>query len=441
MGFNLHTELFFIPLKSKNALIVSDSQSGIEECIGLLKTLGGNAQKTLLLSKRRIDPATYIGKGKVEEIANILEENLLDLLLVDFNLSPSQVKNLEKNIRTLILDRSGIILEIFNQHARTKEAKLQVELARLEYLAPRLTHLWSHFERQRGAGGLSQKGKGMGEKQIEVDRRLIKNQISLLKKRLQEVEKSKTLHRRHRKSILKIALVGYTNAGKSTILNALTDSQVYVENTLFATLDASVKLLDPKSRPQILAIDTVGFIDRLPHSLVASFRSTLSEILEADLLIHVIDSSHAERERQFEVTSKVLEELKATSIPQFFIFNKVDCCKDLPVLKIWVAKLARPENLHRANPTQYNEMTSKPLYINAFNPSHIQELRKNILKYFENRMNTYDVVIPYENGKIISKLFEVSSILTKHNTPKGLFFRIKTMPQFAQALNLEQYRV
>ncbi|MBI3543668.1 MAG: GTPase HflX, partial [Deltaproteobacteria bacterium] len=317
----IDTEQFLIPLQAKKALLVSDSDWGLDELEGLLTTMGGQAVERLKLPKRRIDAGTYMGSGKVEEIKRILEARELDLMLVDFDLSPSQIKNIEKIFgetideetgekkRKLVLDRSGIILEIFNRHARTKEAKLQVEMARLEYLMPRLAHLWSHFERQSGSGGGALKGKGMGEKQIEVDRRLVKARMDTLKRRLKEAEHSHHLHRRSRESLLKVAIVGYTNAGKSTLLNALTHSEVLVEDALFATLDATVRLLNPKSRPAVLGIDTVGFIDRLPHGLVASFRSTLKEVLEADLLVHVLDASHPEVKRHFDVTMGVLAEL------------------------------------------------------------------------------------------------------------------------------------
>ncbi len=212
---------FLIPLAKKKALILSDSDWGLEEMEGLFTTLGGETLEGMKLQLRKIEARSYIGEGKLKEVADHLRALGADVLLVDFDLSPSQMKNIESITGSLVLDRSGIILEIFSRHARTKEAKLQVEVARLEYLMPRLTNLWSHFERQSGAGGTALKGKGMGEKQIEIDRRLIKDRISMLRKKLKEVDEARSLRRRSREDHLKVALVGYTNAGKSTLLNAL----------------------------------------------------------------------------------------------------------------------------------------------------------------------------------------------------------------------------
>ncbi|MEW6055271.1 MAG: GTPase HflX [Bdellovibrionota bacterium] len=423
-------ESFQIPLSAKQALIVSDSEWGLEELEGLLTTMGGTAQERLKLPENhRINPGTYLGKGKVEEVKRILEARNLDMLLVDFDLSPSQLKNLEKALKKLILDRSGIILEIFNRHARTKEAKLQVEMARLQYLMPRLTHLWSHFERQRGSGGGALKGKGMGEKQIEVDRRLVKERINTIARKLKEVEGARQLHRRHRDALLKVAIVGYTNAGKSTLLNALTRSDVLVENALFATLDATVRCLNPKSRPIVLGIDTVGFIDRLPHGLVASFRSTLGEILEADLLLHVLDASHPEVRRHFDVTMGVLEELGAKNIPMMIVFNKMDLCENPSLVKVWGASLMR----------EFSTVT--PLYISAQSPAQVDEARKSIMAFFERGMETYEVVIPFEDGKTVAQIHELGNVEAKRTTDKGIFFRVRTMKEFANQLNLGRYKI
>jgi GTP-binding protein HflX len=426
----IDTEEFMIPLDAKKALLLSDTEWGLDELEGLLKTMGGSAGEKMKLPDRRIVAGTYVGKGKLEEIGRVLDAKNLDLLLVDFDLSPSQLKNIEKALGTkLVLDRSGIILEIFSRHARSKEAKLQVELARMQYLMPRLTHLWSHFERQRGSGGAALKGKGMGEKQIEVDRRLVKDRINLLKRRLGEVEGARDLHRRHRNALLKVAIVGYTNAGKSTLLNALTHSDVLVEDALFATLDATVRLLNPKARPAILGIDTVGFIDRLPHGLVASFRSTLAEVLEADLLVHVLDASHPEVRRHFDVTMAVLAELGAADLPTLVVFNKMDLCKDTSLVKVMGASVVREIN------------TEPPLYISARNPAQVEDLRARILKFFEKRMDVYEVVIPFEDGRTAAKIHEVGRVESTRPTDRGTFFRVRTMKEFAQQLNLEKYKL
>lgn len=433
------TNAFLIPLDRRRALIVSDSEWGIEELEGLLTTMGGECVERLLLTKHRIDPKTYIGSGKLEQIQQLMTAKDLDLLLVDFDLSPSQLKNVEKITQKLVLDRSGIILEIFNRHARTKEAKLQVETARLQYLMPRLTNLWSHFERQRGSGGGALKGKGMGEKQIEVDRRLVKDRLTHLRRKLTEVESARSLHRRQRESILKVALVGYTNAGKSTLLNALTRSEVLVEDALFATLDASVRLLTPKSRPAVLAIDTVGFIDRLPHGLVASFRSTLGEVLEADLLVHVLDGSSSEVQRHFEVTMKVLSDLGAGKIPMLLVFNKMDKCSKPQMLKIWANSLYR-ETMEATEAQDPGRTLFKPVFLSALEQGQVQALREQILKIFDAQMNVYELVVPYEDGKTVSQIFDLSRVEVKRSLEAGTFFRIRTLPEFAARINVKRYQ-
>ncbi|HRK02542.1 MAG TPA: GTPase HflX, partial [Oligoflexia bacterium] len=397
---------------------------------------------------------TYLGSGKLEELRKQMDELELDLLLVDFDLSPSQLKNVEKITQKLVLDRSGIILEIFNRHARSKEAKLQVETARLQYLMPRLTNLWSHFERQRGSGGGALKGKGMGEKQIEVDRRLVKDRLTHLRRKLVEVEASRDLHRRQRESILKVALVGYTNAGKSTLLNALTKSEVLVEDALFATLDASVRLLTPKARPAVLAIDTVGFIDRLPHGLVASFRSTLGEVLEADLLVHVLDGSSEEVQRHCEVTMKVLAELGAHQIPMLLVFNKMDQCKKTQMLKIWANGLYREtldaneiamQNLNGAEPPRFHipkegAALFKPVFLSALDLSQVSQLRERILSIFDSQLEIYELVVPFEDGKTVSQIFDLSRVEVRRPLETGTFFRIRTLPEFAARINVKRYQ-
>ncbi len=429
-----------IPLDKKNALLVGDSEWSLDELSGLLETLGANPHYRVPVVLKKIHAGTYIGEGKLTEIKTLKEAHECEFVCFDFDLSPSQLKNIQKVLGGLVLDRAAIILEIFNKHARSREAKLQVELARLEYFMPRLAHLWSHFERQRGSGGGALKGKGMGEKQIEVDRRMVKDRMTMLRKKMKEVDSARDLHRKHRQSLLKVALVGYTNAGKSTLLNALTHSEVLVEDALFATLDATVRLLNPKSRPAILGIDTVGFIDRLPHGLVASFRTTLSSVLEADLLLHVLDASHPEVQRHHEVTMKVLEELGVLEkkIPMFIVFNKCDRATDLSMLKIWAAKLAR-ELKTASDGTQVQDYA--PLFISAHRTDDVDNLRNTIVRHFESDMQVLEVLIPFDDGKTQAQIYEVANVEIKRNTEKGVFFRIKTMPHLADKLNLARFKI
>src|SRR5690606_35640422 len=270
------------------AVLIGLEAYPVDELERLLNTLGVEVIGCVISSQRKINSATYITQGKLEEVKLLLETTPVDVVIVDHELSPKQLTNTEAFLEKATIDRPAVILEIFSQHARTKEAKTQVELAKLQYVLPRLAHLWSHFERQRG-GGVG--NKGMGEKQIEVDRRLVKKRMQVLERRLKEIEAERITQRAGRKEVLKVALVGYTNAGKSTLLNALTQSKVLAEDKLFATLDPSIRMLSPDSHPPIVAVDTVGFVSRLPHSLVASFKSTLEELHEADLLVHVVDGS------------------------------------------------------------------------------------------------------------------------------------------------------
>lgn len=293
----------------------------LDELELLADTAGFTVVQRVIQERKAIDPATYIGSGKVDEIATMAAALEVDAVIFDDELSPAQGRNLEAAIEKPVTDRTGIILDIFAQRARTKEAKTQVELARLQYLLPRLTGMWSHFTRQRG-GGVNMKGEG--ESQIELDRRMTKNRISELRRDLEEIGKQAEHRRKGRTEAYKVSLVGYTNAGKSTLMNALTEAGVLAEDRLFATLDAAMRSLTLPSDDSVLLTDTVGFIRKLPPNLVASFRSTLDEINDADLLLHVVDSSHRVFEDQILATNEVLAELGAGEKPVLMVFNKVD---------------------------------------------------------------------------------------------------------------------
>ena len=294
-----------------------------EECLRelafLLETAGGVPVKSVIQKLDHPDSRTYIGSGKLEEVLEYKHATDTDFLVFDDELTPAQLRNLERAFGCRILDRTTLILDIFAKRARTAEAKTQVELAQLQYMLPRLTRMWTHLERQRGGIGM----RGPGESQIETDRRLIGEKITLLKERLQNIDKQRTQQRKNRESLVRVALVGYTNVGKSTLMNLLSKSDVFAENKLFATLDTTVRKVVFGNLPFLLT-DTVGFIRKLPHGLVESFKSTLDEVREADLLIHVVDISHRDYEQQIASVNRTLEELGAVDKPTLMVFNKID---------------------------------------------------------------------------------------------------------------------
>ena len=292
----------------------------LEELSFLAETLGTKTVKTITQRLDTPDVTTFVGKGKLEEIREYVKAMNVDKVIFDDDLSPSQLRNLEKVLRTTIFDRSLLILEIFLKRAKTSQARTQVELARYQYLLPRLTRMWTHLERQRGGTGTR---GGAGEKEIETDRRIIRNQISVLKKKLDKIDKQKTTQRKSRSNITRVALVGYTNVGKSTIMTNLSKSDVFAENKLFATVDSTVRKVVINDIPFLLS-DTVGFIRKLPHTLVESFKSTLDEIREADILLHVVDVSHPGFEEQIEIVNKTLTEIDAGDKPTILVFNKMD---------------------------------------------------------------------------------------------------------------------
>ena len=291
----------------------------LEELAFLVDTAGGTAVRRFVQRMDRCDPKTFIGSGKLMEIKAFVEENGIDMVVFDDELSPSQLRNIERELGVKILDRNNLILDIFAARARTAHAKTQVELAQYEYLLPRLTRLWTHLERQQGGIGM----RGPGETEIETDRRIVRDRIALLKEKLREIDKVMTTQRKSRKAMVRVALVGYTNVGKSTIMNLLSKSDVFAENKLFATLDTTVRKVVIENLP-FLVSDTVGFIRKLPHALVESFKSTLDEVREADLLIHIVDISHPDFEEQIKVVNETLAEIGANDKPTVLLFNKID---------------------------------------------------------------------------------------------------------------------
>ncbi len=368
----------------------------LNELAFLLETAGGIALKKVVQKLDRPDPRTYVGSGKLEEIKEYKNALDVDFLVFDDELSPAQLRNLERELGCRILDRTTLILDIFAKRARTSIAKTQVELAQLQYMLPRLTRMWTHLERQRGGIGM----RGPGETQIETDRRLITEKIALLKEKLRDIDKQKVQQRKNRESLVRVALVGYTNVGKSTLMNLLSKSDVFAENKLFATLDTTVRKVVLGNLPFLLT-DTVGFIRKLPHGLVESFKSTLDEVGEADLLMHVVDISHPDYEEQINAVNRTLEQIGASNKPTILVFNKIDAYTyiekeedDLtPMTKAnwtlemlqnsWMSKMQEPD-------TQAQHI----IFISATNKDNIDALRD--LMYQEVK-KIHAVRYPYNN--------------------------------------------
>jgi GTP-binding protein HflX len=310
----------------------------LDELSFLAETAGANAQRTFMQRLPFPNPKTYVGKGKLEEIREYIKASDIELVIFDDELSPSQLRNIERELECKVLDRPILILDIFASRASSFHSKTQVELAQLQYMLPRLTRMWTHLERQKGGIGL----RGPGESQIETDRRIIQMRISLMKERLQDIDKQMTIQRGNRGQLVRVALVGYTNVGKSTLMNLLAKSDVFAENKLFATLDTTVRKVVIENLPFLLT-DTVGFIRKLPQQLVESFKSTLDEVREADLLVHVLDLAHPNFEDHFETVNTTLQEIDKEEKPTIIVFNKIDSLKEevsLDELKrTWMARL------------------------------------------------------------------------------------------------------
>ncbi len=334
----------------------------LKELAFLAETAGGQVVKQFVQKLDKPNPKTFLGSGKLEEIRQYIIENKVDIVIFDDELSPAQQKNLEKILQIKIMDRTRLILDIFAQRAQTSYARTQVELAQYQYLLPRLTGMWTHLERQRGGIGM----RGPGETEIETDRRIIRDKIALLKKKLIAIDKQMATQRSNRGKMVRAALVGYTNVGKSTLMNVLSKSDVFAENKLFATLDTTVRKIVVHNIPFLLT-DTVGFIRKLPTQLIESFKSTLNEVTEADLLIHVVDISHPNFEEHMQTVQQILAEIKAADKPSVIVFNKVDLLPD-----------TEQNRLDNLNKTWLAKKQSPTVFISAVKKNNIEEL-KNIL--------------------------------------------------------------
>lgn len=359
----------------------------LDELAFLAETAGAIASKRFVQKMAHPDSRTFVGKGKLEEIADYVRAKNTDLVIFDDELTGSQISNIEKELNVKVIDRSDLILDIFARRARTAQAKVQVELAQYQYLLPRLKGMWKHLERQGGGIGT----RGPGETEIETDRRIVKDKISLLRKRLGEIDKQSFTQRKERGELIRVALVGYTNVGKSTLMNLLSKSDVFAENKLFATLDTTTRKIVFENTPFLLS-DTVGFIRKLPHHLVESFKSTLDEVREADILLHVVDVSHPQYEDQIGVVNKTLQEIKAFDKPILTIFNKMDLYEQR-TFDEWLEDAVKQEILLELKEKWELATENNSIFISALERKNIDALREMILNKVR---DMYRIRYPYK---------------------------------------------
>ena len=405
--------------KFENHATVLETNNSLRELRELLKTLGLIDGEEYVQNRKQIDPATMLGEGKLEEIADAAREEGSSLLVFDFELTASQVRNIKQITKLEVVDRNTVILEIFAHHARTKEAKIQIEISRLKYLLPRLTSMWGHFSKQRASGAAI---GGEGEQQLELDRRMIRERIEFNKKQLEEVQKSREQQRKKRQNqAVTAALVGYTNAGKSSLMNRLCRVNVLEENKLFATLDSTFRTLNPDSKPPMIMIDTVGFISNLPNTLIQGFKTTLESALEADLLIVVCDISDPNYQKHLRVTQEVLKELGIEEKQQFVVFNKKDLLND-PV---------RARIIMRNYPSSF--------LVSSYEEEDMRNLRNHIIDYFLAKQDHYDLFIPYEAGEAHSRIRGNANIINSVSHEQGIFYRIRIPDFIFQQLGLNPY--
>ena len=427
----MNAEDFKMPLGQKASLVsivcdkfdshstLLETNNSLRELRELLRTLGLVAGEEYIQNRKQIDPATMLGEGKLEEIADAAREEGSTLLVFDFELTASQLRNIKKITALEAVDRNTIILEIFALHARTKEAKIQIEISRLKYLLPRLTSMWGHFSKQRAAGAAL---GGEGEQQLELDRRMIRERIEFHKKQLEEVQTSREQQRKKRQNqAVTAALVGYTNAGKSSLMNRLCRVNVLEENKLFATLDSTFRTLNPDSKPPMIMIDTVGFISNLPNTLIQGFKTTLESALEADLLLVVCDISDPNYQKHLRVTSEVLKELGIEDKNQIVVFNKKDLLND-PV---------RARIIMRNYPNSF--------LVSSYDEEDMKNLRTHIIDYFLAKQDHYDLFIPYEAGEAHSRIRGNANILNTVSHEQGIFYRIRIPDFIFQQLGLNSF--
>jgi GTP-binding protein HflX len=385
----------------------AEFEDSLAELGRLARTLGLTVVGRMVQKRAGFHAATYLGGGKVDELKAAVAAHDAGVVLVDHEISPSQARNLEDAVGVTVMDRTAVILEIFHRHARSRAAKAQVEIVRLQYLAPRLREQGTGGDRQRGGIG----GKGAGESKMELDHRKIRDRVADLGAELAHLETEARTQRARRRELNRVALVGYTNAGKSTLMRALTGSDVYVADKLFATLDTTVRTLMPETYPRVLISDTVGFIDNLPHGLVASFKSTLDEALEASLLVHVVDASDRSWRRQLDVTREVLTEIGADGIPRVTLFNKIDAAGDLEARNELAAQL-------RAEWTD-------AIVMSATNPEDVRVLHDVLAARFKGDLVEDDVHLPYDKQHLRAVVFAECEVLQERYDEAGVVFRVR----------------
>lgn len=364
----------------------------LDELEFLTQTAGGEVEKRFTQKTDKPNPKTFVGTGKLEEIDLYIKEHNIDTVIFDDELSPAQQKNLTRFLNCKVLDRTNLILDIFAQRAQTSYARTQVELAQFQYLLPRLTGMWTHLERQRGGIGM----RGPGETEIETDRRIVRDRIALLKEKLRTIDRQMSVQRGNRGAMVRVALVGYTNVGKSTLMNAIGKSDVFVENKLFATLDTTVRKVVIKNLPFLLS-DTVGFIRKLPTQLVESFKSTLDEVREADLLLHVVDISHVDFEDHIESVNLILKEIKSDDKPTLMIFNKIDAYKPevFDEEDLMIERTSKHYSIEEWKKTWMSKVGAhNTVFISATEKSNFEELKQ---KVYESVRQIHIMRFPYNN--------------------------------------------
>ncbi len=427
----MNIEEYKLPLGQKASLVslvcdkfeshstIIETNNSLRELRELLRTLGIIGGEEYVQNKKTLDAATMLGAGKLEEIAALAKEEGSSLLVFDFELTASQTRNIKEITKMEVVDRNTVILEIFAHHARTKEAKIQIEISRLQYLLPRLTSMWGHFSKQRAAGAAL---GGEGEQQLELDRRMVRERIEFFKRQLDEVQKSREQQRKKRQNqAVTAALVGYTNAGKSSLMNRLCRVNVLEENKLFATLDSTFRTLNPDSKPPMILIDTVGFISNLPNTLIRGFKTTLESALEAELLLIVCDISDPSYQKHLKVTQDVLTELGIEEKKQFVVFNKKDLLND-PV---------RARIIMRNYPNSF--------LVSSYDEEDMRNLRSHIIDFFLSKQDHYDLFIPYEAGEAHSRIRGNANIINTVSHENGIFYRIRIPDFIFQQLGLNQY--